>query len=284
MTCHVPTLPERFQSLPDDSMDAEFAIERGGIKDYRALAQFHYRGAHPGAVTAVFRMIHRSDERSLNDRYRRMGLGIVNVLMKTQTIERAIAGVLVRSMPALSCRLRDIATGGRYSALRPRDAAIMLNREVRCISRVVVDPRFRGLGLAVKLVRHALHQPEEGVIYTAMGRISPFFEKAGMKRYDRPLRTRTAHARLLDALDHLRIAPAMLSSGRALEAHFQEHRDERAQAFLDREFRRWHKAAHRTPKRRLDQMTFDDLRTAARDELLLQPVYYLFHHSSDRSA
>src|SRR5205085_372514 len=102
-----------------------------------------------------------------------------------------VLGVLVRSLPQLCCQLRDLATGGRYRTLRRRDAAVVLNREVRTISRVVIDPRVRGLGLAVRLVRHALTHTSPAIHFTealaAMGRVSPFFQHAGMTRYQRPL-------------------------------------------------------------------------------------------------
>lgn len=243
-------------------------ITAGDSSDYASLRQFHYRRVHPGAVTDVLRLTHRAP--TVVGRY-------LHRADETQTI-----GVLVRSLPALSCRLRDIATNHRYAGLSPRDAAIMLNREVRCISRVIIDPRFRGLGLAVKLVKQALDHPDERIIYTealaAMGRVSPFFEHAGMSRFDRPFRARADHARLLDALQHAGMNPAMLTSRRAVDMHL-DHLDSSARRFVDTELRRWHRAAHRTPKDRLGKMTFEDLRGAARDQLLSQPVYYLFHHA-----
>src|SRR5262249_26003169 len=144
----------------------ELAIERGSLDDYRALSAFHYRGACPGAVTSVFRIVHRAP--TIAGRFLR------------RTDESTVIGVLVRSLPALSCQMRDVATRRRYRDLSRRDAAVMLNREIRCVSRVVIDPRFRGLGLAVRLVKHALDHPEPGVTLTealaAMGRVSPFFE------------------------------------------------------------------------------------------------------------
>src|SRR5690606_4340339 len=126
-------------------------------------------------------------------------------LRREQT--REVVGVLVRSLPRLDGSLRDVATGGRYRGLRPHERAAMLNREMRVISRVVIDPRYRGLGLAVRLVRHALDHAETP--YTealaAMGRVNPFFERAGMTRYERP--HHPAHARLLYVLDEIGLTP-----------------------------------------------------------------------------
>ncbi len=69
---------------------------------------------------------------------------------------------------------------------RPIDERIgWLNANVRCISRVVVEPRYRGIGLAVRLVRETLPLAGVPVIeaLAAMGSVNPFFEKAGMMRF-----------------------------------------------------------------------------------------------------
>lgn len=250
----------------------DLSIEPGTPSDYTSLARFHYKSGHPGAITCVWRMIR--DAPTVVGRYCRRR-------DDTQTL-----GVLVLSLPALSCQLRNLATHDRYANLKPRDAAVMLNREVRTISRVVIDPQWRGLGLAVRLVKHALHHPSHGTgeaecslryieALAAMGRVSPFFEQAGMTRYDRP--PRAEHARLLDALRHLNIEPFMLTTRSAIDSRVTSSS---ASALLECELRRWHRAAHRTPPVALRRLSLDDLLHAARRELLAQPVYYIFRHRS----
>ena len=255
-------LHTRFHSLRREQFIDGLRIEVGTMEDYKSLARFHYRGGHPGAVTAVFRIVHRTTT-------------VVGRFLGRDG-ESQIVGVLVRSLPQLACRLRDLATNDRYRGLKLRDAAVMLNREVRTISRVVIDPQWRGTGLAVKLVRHALANPEPGVQFTealaVMGRVSPFFEHAGMLRYDRP--PRPEHARLADALTYLRLDLWAL----ARSEHVTTQLDPDQAAFLLRELRRWHRAAHRTPKSELEAMTVQRLIAIARDELLSQPVYYLYQH------
>lgn len=267
---HSATLRERFaamgasvQGIADD-----LHIETGTIADYHALSAFHYRAAHPGAATSVFRMMHRAP--TVVGRY--LGRGDAS----------QIVGVLVVSMPALACGLRDLATRGRYRGLPRREAAIMINREVRTISRVVIDPQWRGLGLAVRLVRHALQHPHEDICFTealaAMGRVSPFFERAGMTRYDRPIRAaRAEHARLLDALDRLGWSPAILASWRVIAQKLSEvtSADHR---WLESELRRWHRAAHRSAASATKSISVEQLLRIARRELLAQPVYYLYAH------
>jgi GNAT superfamily N-acetyltransferase len=239
----------------------DLRIERGTVADYHALAPFHYRAAHPGLATTVFRAV---DVRpTVVGRYLSRELG------------PPIAGVLVVARPRLACRWREMATGDRYRSLGQRDGAAMVNREVRTISRVVIEPRYRGQGLAVRLVRKALAEPEDGIVLTeaiaAMGRVSPFFEQAGMRRYDTP--RRTDHARVLDALRHVAITPGTFLSTDQLVAHLTRlSAPERA--FLDRELRCWCQAAKRMTGKICESLCLDDLLRLARQDALALPVYY----------
>jgi energy-coupling factor transporter ATP-binding protein EcfA2/GNAT superfamily N-acetyltransferase len=242
-----------------DGALADMRIERGTLADYRALSAFHYRSHHVGAATSVLRLVAGAQ----------------------------VVGVLVRALPALACAMRDLATAGRYAAhLSPRERAGMLNREVRCIARVVIDPRYRGMGLAVTLVRHALEHPEhERIVFTealaAMGRVSPFFEKAGMRRFDRPAAARPAHARLADALDHAGLQPGDLASrAHALQA-LQRLPPAEARWLRD-ELRHFLRAARRMTAAQARALDDAQLIVAARERLLLQPVYFLFAHRPTR--
>ena len=257
------SLTERFERLPGAALIDELPIERGGSGDYQQLASFHYKSGRPGAVTAVYRMVHRAPT-------------VVGRFVG-RSDETTVVGVLVRSLPSLGCQLRDRATSDRYRGMGVLAAAAMVNREFRTISRVVIHPQWRGIGLAVRLVRHALDDPETA--YTealaAMGRIHPFFERAGMVRHDRP--PRPEYARLLDAFDRLDISPGSLASVRLVLAALEtKSADDRR--WIESELRRWHRAAFRTTKERIAAMSLPELLTAARDRLLSQPVYYLFHH------
>jgi GNAT superfamily N-acetyltransferase len=62
----------------------------------------------------------------------------------------------------------------------------MVNKHIRCISRVIIEPRYRGLGLASRLVAETMGKLGVPIIeaMAVMGRVNPFFEKAGMKRYE----------------------------------------------------------------------------------------------------
>jgi len=105
-----------------------------------------------------------------------------------------------------------------------------------------------------------------------MGRVHPFFERAGMIRYDRP--PLPAYARLLDALDRIDISPGSLASVR-LVLDKLESADSADRRWFEMELRRWHRAAFRTTKVCIAAMSLTQLLETARDRLLSQPVYYL---------
>lgn len=264
------SLRRRFESAPDDPRPAlvePLTIEPGTMADYRALSRFHYRGGEPVAATRVDRLV------------RRQSTVVGRYLGRTGDTERV--GVIVTILPPLESMLRHVATSDRYAGLSRRETATLLNREVRTIARVVVDPAWRGLGLAVRLVRHVLDQAE--TVYTeafaAMGRAHPFFEKAGMTRYDRP--PHPAEQRLLDALEQAGVDPVELAAPRDLAARIDAMPASR-RAWLLRECRRWHRTIGRTPfvASRASRGTGrhaepEAMLAAAGRRVLARPVYYL---------
>lgn len=132
--------------------------------DYLALARHHYRGGRPGVPVRVLAA--------------RDG-GV-------------LAGVLVVSMPALNGPWRARAWPSRGCG--KREAARRLNATVRTISRVIVHPRYRGLGVGTALVRAYLAGPDAArcEVIAAMGRYVPFLERAGMRRVNVPRSARDA--------------------------------------------------------------------------------------------
>jgi len=240
----------------------------GSLADYAALAEFHYLRGRPAAATRV--LVIEDAAPTVAERFR------------GEPDPPRVVAVLVESLPALSCRLRDVALAGRYAGWSDRRAAArLLNREVRCLSRVVVHPQWRGLGLAVALVREALATMTTP--YTealaAMGRVHPFFRKAGMREYRRwPL---PRDQRLRDALAQVGVEPWELASRRRMAARLGLRRDgddaiaagrtpvetlsvDRRDLLL-RELGRW--AGRRRP--------LEAQLARARDHLLCEPVYYL---------
>ncbi len=169
-------------------MEALAVIEFGWTtpEAFDALARFHYRAGRPATVAC------RPGG----------GFGVVAAREAGEAV-----GVLITSMPTLNGSWRSLPWPGAYEGMGKAKAAEHLNAEVRCLSRVVVDPRWRGRGVAAELVRwylaRALTPRTEAV--AAMGRYCPFFERAGMTTYPIPVRSRDA--RLMDAVHAAALRP-----------------------------------------------------------------------------
>lgn len=172
------SLVRRLSSPDPDTI----TIEAGVPADLAPLARFHYAAGRPGPIAHVLRAIDDNE----------------------------VVGVLVASMPTLNGRWRAIAWPGEYDTPDKRANALRLNHDVRVISRVIVDPRYRGRGLAVRLVRAYLANPctARTEALAAMAHACPFFERAGMRRIDLP--PSKADARLLRALATHGLEPADL--------------------------------------------------------------------------
>lgn len=143
------------------SIVRKLRIVRGGRDDYERLACFHYRSGRLGVYAAIFKL--EVEVRGL----------------------RITAGVIVYIMPGPGLELRNVATGDLFVGLDRSSQLSLINRDIRCIGRVIIEPRFRGLGLASRLVRETMGQMDVPIIeaVAVMGLVNPFFEKAGMTAY-----------------------------------------------------------------------------------------------------
>ena len=242
-------------------MPVEFSLTLGPgtLHDYKRLAAYHYRAGPPAVVTRVW--CWRDGRRTAVDR-----------LLGRECAPRPVA-VLVESMPVLNCRARDGAVGALYAGLGRSARARWLNRHVRCISRVVVDPRYRGLGLGVSLVRACLDNAQTPFVETlaAMGRVHALFRKAGMRTH--PHAPSPDDERLRRALRAAGLTPNQLADP-AQASRQISGLSASAQEMLRRELQRWHgRTCGRT--RRQCATTEAQLR-AARGRLLSRPAYYLW--------
>ncbi len=141
-------------------------IVPGTYEDYKQLAQYHYRDNGPGQFTTIYAL-----------------KPVKNSGWRKQTI-----GVIVYSTATLGQQLRNIATNNFFIGFDQRTQLALLNKYIRRISRVIIEPRFRGLGLAKMLVRETMPMMNFPIIeaVAVMGMVNPFFEKAGMTAYTAP--------------------------------------------------------------------------------------------------
>lgn len=131
------------------SLVKEMHVIEGTRKDYEELAPFHYRSSSLAATQKIF------------------------------TLKRGAetVGVIVYRYPGANCFGRRQAFG---RALSLKD----VNEKVSLISRVIIHPKYRTIGLGAKLVRDTLPLCGKPYVETVavMAKYNPFFEKAGMTK------------------------------------------------------------------------------------------------------
>jgi len=148
------------------SIFKDVCVRKGSFEDYRKLSRFHYRtkdeNESVGQVIGVrdcFKLLFHDD----------------------------LIGVIVYSSSYLNLKPRNMVFGERY-VYTPRDLAKarLINEEIARISRVVIHPKFRGIGLGAFLVRETLPKVNAKVVevLAVMAKYNPFFEKADMVRVD----------------------------------------------------------------------------------------------------
>ncbi len=260
-------------------------VERGGREDWLALAPLHYRGHHPGAVTDIFRLVHASRSRRPGARPGARQDAPARSRTPLDPADGTLVGVIVYARAPLALAARNRATGGRYRLARCGrvSAATLINRELRIISRLVIAPNWRGLGLGSRLVRETL--PRVGTPYVetlaAMGRVHPFFERAGMTAY--PYRPPAECERLRAALEAAGIGEEAVR----VAADLAEALDGLPPAMrrqVEAEVRRWVRSYLGAKNRRTNRP--DRARTldlVARN-LRAEPVYYLWRRPTPAPA
>lgn len=135
-------------SRSECSLLQDVIVEAGTLDDWRCLCGFHYRGHNVGARRGIF----------------------------VARLKGWLVGVIVYSYPPLNC-------SGRRSVL-PAMSIKDLNKNLSIVSRVVVHPKYRSIGLGEKLIRESLPliQTRWVELVAVMPRYNPFAERAGMRK------------------------------------------------------------------------------------------------------
>lgn len=158
---------------------------------YKTLRRFHYRPGDP-----------------------RVPADIVAAWHQLPHHPPRCVGVAVLAWPTCFHRARYRMLGINDWPVRQR--IVFANANVRTISRVIVHPTYRAIGLSTRLVRALiLRCPTRYIEATAMmARAHPLFERAGMRRCDTTGRDSAAPYYLLDKwVDRL---PAPQTSGQSV--------------------------------------------------------------------
>ncbi|MEM4290074.1 MAG: hypothetical protein QXQ48_07370 [Nitrososphaerota archaeon] len=146
------------------SLLGEAVVERGDMRDYGTLRHLHYKPGKIFGVRAVYRARIRGD--------------LAGVIVYSAPL--LMLSARFKALPFLRKKLRELGSMGEWARL--------VNSLFTRIARVIIHPKYRSIGLGVKLVKETL--PLAGTPYVetlaVMARYNPFFEKAGMVRVDTP--------------------------------------------------------------------------------------------------
>jgi GNAT superfamily N-acetyltransferase len=129
------------------SLVNEMRVEEGSVADYRRLSVFHYRTSHCPAPRKIF-VLKRHNE---------------------------LCGVIVYSWPPPNTFGRSKVWKGSFQQMQ---------KELSTITRVVVHPKYRTIGLGIKLVKETLPLAPTPCVETiaVMARYNSFFERGGMQK------------------------------------------------------------------------------------------------------
>ncbi len=185
--------------LPD-FLPGRFALSRGRPSDYFALEHFHYLPKRPATYANVW--VVRYDEARDAQTAMPPQAAALSVALRFGNLDARespwrsasrhganpdaprVVAVGVLSFPCFRSTPRERLLNLR--GLSHRDRTRFCNAHVRTVSRVVVHPQFRGLGLASELVRKLIDIcPTRYVEASAvMAHVHPFFAAAGMRRVE----------------------------------------------------------------------------------------------------
>jgi ABC-type lipoprotein export system ATPase subunit/GNAT superfamily N-acetyltransferase len=158
------------------SLAKEMRVEDGTFGDYKRLSVFHYRSSRCPPPRKIF-VLRRGDE---------------------------LCGVVVYSFPPSMTFGRSRVWKGDFGRLQ---------REVSTVSRVVVHPKYRTVGLGVRLVRETLDLVGTCCVESlaVMAKYNPFFERAGMWKIAES-KPSVNLLRALGQLQKLGFSPSLLGS------------------------------------------------------------------------
>jgi len=161
------------------SLTKEMRIQTGTTEDYRQLAQFHYR--ETGGLPPPRKIF-------------------------TLKRQKELVGVIVYSYPPIACFGRSKIFAGRLTIQE-------LNEKLSIISRVVLHPKYRTIGLGAKLVRETLPLADTPCVeaVAVMARYNPFFEKAEMQKIVEQTPSQSC-AEAVEKLRKLGFNPVLLAS------------------------------------------------------------------------
>jgi len=140
-------------------------LREGTRADYAALERFHYIAGRPATFAAIWTIHHQQ---------------LDELLGQLQSHPIAIA---ILSYPCLNSSARELALNLHH--LSRKRSQNFVNQNIRTISRIIIHPTYRGLGLARILIQSILKNPPTRFTeaLATMAKAHPLFKKSGMQEF-----------------------------------------------------------------------------------------------------
>lgn len=170
----------------------QLTYRRGSAEDWQKLSHLHYAAGDPATMHSVH----------------------VAELPAMATP----AAVAVLSWPDLHSAARNLVTDQTYRVVGKPGEIQRLNRDILKMSRLVVAPELRSVGVAGWLIRQMISQVKVRYLecVTAMGRYSNFLRRCGWNEV--PQTPTQPEAELMDLATNLRMPPAAAIDADTLRA------------------------------------------------------------------
>lgn len=153
------------------------------MEDYKRLAEFHYRNPETHAPILKIYVLRKEDQEPI--------------------------GVILYSWPPINC-------SGRRKALGRNLSIREVNEKVATISRVILHPKYRSIGLGARLVEETMPLVGRRCVETmaVMARYNSFFEKAGLRKIEERQPPRSI-LRAVQELEKLGFKPYIMASSQS---------------------------------------------------------------------
>lgn len=184
------------------------------LADYKLLAHYHYRKDAPAPLDQIYK--------------------IRGTLECRDSFPDPIA-IIGYSMPITNLHGRTTATSGYFRNARTEIGRLRLvNKKIRYISRLIVDPRFHKQGLATWLLKDTLERQTVPIAetLTPIDFTNKIFQSQGFKLYHTP--APEWYLRFTDALQKARVKLDTINCPPAVHYRLQAL-DPRQRSFIEKE-------------------------------------------------